>query len=353
MRSLKGSTGRKPHSVLGNGLFLLAFGRRRSGLKIGDRSFAVRTASAIGKEITMKKLICAALVFVLCFMTAALAEKPSVDRAGNSISLPDTIDSIIALAPSVTQTIMDMGLGDKIVAVDSYSAKYFPELAALPQFDMMAPDCERMAMLEPDIIFVTGMSYSYDDNPFGALMTMGVSMVVVPSSESIKGIREDVIFIGDCLGVPETAAALVAGMDDTLNEVAAIAATLEEKKTVMFEIGALPYLYSFGTGTFLNEMIEIAGAENVFANQQSWISVTEESAVAANPDVILTSVDYIEDPIGEILGRTGWEGVTAVAEKAVYPIDPITSNLPNHHAVEALVEMAKAIYPDAYASLSE
>jgi len=100
-------------------------------------------------------------------------------------------------------------------------------------------------------------------------------------------------------------------------------------------------------------MIELIGAENVFADHQSWISVTEESAVAANPDVILTSVDYIEDPVGEILSRTGWENVTAVADKAVFLINPTTSNLPNHHAVEALVEMAQAVYPDAYASLSE
>jgi len=301
----------------------------------------------------MKKLICAMLALVLVFASAALAEKPAVDRAGNTITLPETVDTIITLAPSITQTVLDLGLGDKIVAVDTYSAQYFPEVADLPQYDMMTPDCEQMAMLEPDVIFVTGMSYSYNDNPFAPLMTLGVSMVVVPSSESIEGIRKDILFIGECLDVQEEAAALVAGMDDTLNAVSDIAATIGEKKTVMFEIGALPHIYSFGKNNFLNEMIELLGAVNVFADQTSWISVTEESAVAANPDVILTSVDYIEDPIGEILSRTGWENVTAIANKAVYPINPTTSNLPNHHAVEALVEMAQAVYPDAYASLSK
>lgn len=301
----------------------------------------------------MKKLICAVLVLVLMFTACALAEKPAKDRAGNVISLPEDVGSIISLAPSITQVVLDLGLGDRIAAVDTYSAMYFPELAGLPQFDMMNPDCEQMAMLEPDVIFVTGMSYSYNDNPFGVLMQLGVSMVVVPSSESISGIREDVIFIGDCLNASEAAAELVSGMDATLNAVSGIGAGIEDRKTVMIELGALPYLYSTGSGNFLHEMIELLGAENVFAEQKSWISVTEESAVSANPDVILTSVDYIEDPIGEILGRAGWQGVTAVAEKAVYAIDPIASNLPNHHVVDALVEMALAVYPDAYASLNE
>lgn len=301
----------------------------------------------------MKKLICAVLVLAMCFCTGALAEKPSVDRAGNAIVLPENIETIITLAPSITQTVLDMGLGEKIMAVDDYSAQYFPEVANLPRFDMMNPDCEQMAMLEPDVIFVTGMSYSYNDNPFAPLMAMGVTMVVVPSSENIEGIKQDIVFIGDCLGAGEEAAGLTAGMDRTLNAVAEIAAAIEGKKTVLFELAALPRLYSFGKGNFLNEMIELIGAENVFAEYHSWISVTEESAVAANPDVILTSVDYIEDPVGEILSRPGWEGVTAVINEAVYTIDPITSNLANHHVTDALVEMALAVYPDAYASLCE
>lgn len=301
----------------------------------------------------MKKLICAVLVLAMCLCMGALAEKPCVDRAGNAIALPENIETIITLAPSITQTVLDMSLAEKIVAVDNYSAQYFPEVADLPRFDMMNPDCEQMAMLEPDVIFVTGMSYSYNDNPFAPLMAMGVSMVVVPSSENMEGIKQDIAFIGDCLDAGEEAAALTAGMDRTLNAVAEIAAAIEEKKTVLLELAALPRLYSFGSGSFLNEMIELIGAENVFAEYHSWISVTEESAVAANPDVILTSVDYIEDPVGEILSRPGWEGVTAVINGAVYSIDPITSNLANHHVTDALVEMALAIYPDAYASLCE
>ena len=115
-----------------------------------------------------------------------------------------------------------------------------------------------------------------------------------------------------------------------------------------FEISAAPYCYSFGEGVFLNEMIDLIGAENVLAGQEGWLSVEEESVVSANPDVILTNVNYIEDPVGEILARPGWEGVTAVQNGGVHTIDNKTSSLPNENIVQALKEMAKAVYPDLY-----
>ena len=134
--------------------------------------------------------------------------------------------------------------------------------------------------------------------------------------------------------------------------VGATGETITEPKTLLFEISPVPYLYSFGTGVYLNEMIELIGAKNVLADQEGWLSVTEESAVAANPDVILTSDNFSnEDPVAEILGREGWQNVTAVAEGQVAYIDNAASSLPNHHIVDALVEMAKAVYPDAYAEL--
>jgi len=99
---------------------------------------------------------------------------------------------------------------------------------------------------------------------------------------------------------------------------------------------------------FLNEMIELIGAENVFADQQSWIAVTQEAALSANPDVILTNVSYIPNPVDEIKTRDGWDAVKAVKDGNVIYIDNMSSSLPNQGIVKALHEMAKAVYPDKY-----
>ena len=288
--------------------------------------------------------------------TTILAEEaalPTEDRAGNEITVPEEITKVISMAPSTSEVLEELGLTDLLVAVDTYTPYYVENTAELPQFDMMAPDCETMLSLDPDIVFVTGMSYVGGENPFQELINAGVCLVEIPSSNSIADIQEDVQFISDCFGMSEEGAAVVETMQEKIDEIAAIGETITEKKTVMFETSALPYLYSFGSGVYLNEMLELIGAENVFADQESWISVTEEVAIAANPDVILTSVDYVEDPVGEILARVGWEDITAVKNEAVYQIDSSSSNQPNHNIVIALEQMAKAVYPEEYAEIGE
>jgi iron complex transport system substrate-binding protein len=300
----------------------------------------------------MKKL--AAILMVLMMLAvSACAETPTTDRAGNSVTLPEDPQKVICLSSSANQTLESLGLLDRVIAVDTYTPTYIPALAELPQFDMMAPDVEQIALLEPDLIIVTGMALSDGTNPYQPLIDMGVCIAIIPSSESIQGIKDDIAFIASIFGVEEAGQSLIDGMQATIDEVSAIAATITEKKSVFFEISAMPYLYSFGTGTFLDEMLTLVGAENVMADQAGWVSVTEEDAVAANPDVILTCVNYIEDPVGEIMARPGWENVTAVANSDVHYITNDYATLSNEHVVKGLVEIALAVYPDAYAALAE
>ncbi len=299
----------------------------------------------------MKKLFALALALMLCLSAAFAA--PTEDRAGEPIDLPGQIEKIVSMAPSTTRVLTDLGLADKLAAVDTYSAYYQPELAGLPQFDMMAPDVEKLAEMAPDVIFITGMSLSGGDNPYQALIDLGIPVVQIPSSSSIAAIQEDVLFIGECVGETEGAQALVDEMQAGIDEIAAIGAAIEPKKSVAVEVAALPYLCYAGGGTYIDEMISLIGAVNAYGDADPWASVTEEAAVAANPDVILTCISYLPDPVGEILGREGWGEVTAIAAGAVFQLDEESSNQPNHRIVKALREMAAAVYPEAFGALEE
>ena len=276
------------------------------------------------------------------------ADRPTVDPSGAEIIIPDRIDSIAVLAPSLTEMVTALGHGNQIVAYDTYSVGLEGIPDDVPVLDTGSPDMEQLLALTPDVLFVSNLSLYDQESPYQQLIDNGVCVVCVPTSDSIADIQSDIAFVAAVLGETERGEKLIEDMQAEIDRIAKIGATITEKKTVYFEISAAPYMYSFGTDVFLNELIELIGAENILADQSGWLSVGEESVVAANPDVILTNVNYIDNPVQEIKDRSGWDALTAVQDGAVYCIDNNASSLPNQNVVKALKQMAEAVYPEYY-----
>ena len=270
------------------------------------------------------------------------------DREGNPISLPDKIERIITMGPSNTEILVALGFADMIVAIDEYSENVAGLKPGIPQFSMMQPDGEQIISMMPDAIFVTGMSKAGGDEPFKVVSDAGVCLLYIPSSASLSAIMDDIHFIASVMGAKAEGDAIVEKMESEIEAVRAVGRAIADKKTVYFEISAAPWMYSFGTGVFLDEMIGLIGAVNILGDQDSWVSVADEIVLAADPDVILTSVNYIDDPVGEIMARPGWGSIAAVRNGEVYFIDTDASNRPSHNVVIALLQMAKAVYPELY-----
>ena len=271
-----------------------------------------------------------------------------MDRDGNPITLPATMERIISMGPSNTEVLVALGFADRIIATDTYSENVPGINAGISLFSMMSPDGEQIISLAPDVIFVTGMSRAGGEDPFKIIADAGICLVYMPSSTSIEAIKEDIRFMAAVMGVVDKGEEIVVGMEKEIDDIVAVTKTLDAGRKVYFEIGAAPYMYSFGHDTFLNEMIGMLGGVNIFADQNSWISVADEAVLAADPDIILTSVNYIDDPIGEIKSRDGWDVITAIKNDAVYYISTDASNRPSHNIVIALRQMAEAIYPGAF-----
>ncbi|MGL9832442.1 iron compound ABC transporter iron compound-binding protein [Enterococcus sp. MSG3285] len=278
---------------------------------------------------------------------------PTKDRSDKEITLPKEATKIISLVPSTTEVIEDLGKTDQLIAVDTQSSTMMTDLKKLPQMDMMAVDAEKLIALKPQIVYVNDINLASSESVWKQVEDAGITVVNIPTSTSIKAIKEDVQFIADSLSEHEKGQKLIKTMDQEIDEVAKIGKTIKKPKTVLFEVAALPDIYSFGNGTFLNEMIETIGAKNVLANEKGWLPVTEEAAIAAKPEVILTNVNYMKDPAKEILARKNWENVPAVQNKEVFEIDNMSSSLPNNHITKALKQMAKAVYPEEYKDLKD
>ena len=280
--------------------------------------------------------------------TEGMAALPTVDPSGAPITVPENIETIAVLSPTLAQEVIALGFGDKIVAHDLQSVG----LSGLPECDVvvdfMQPDMEQLAALNPDVLFVSAMTLYDQEAPYQSLIDQGVCVICVPTSESIAAIKNDLTFMAAALGVSEKGGELITAMQTEIDKIAAIGETITDKKTVYFEISPAPYMYSFGNGVFLNEMIELIGAANVLADQTGWLPVEAETIVAANPDVILTNVNYTENPTEEIMTREGWADMTAVVNKNVFYIDNMASSSANQNIVTAMKQMAEAIYPEHY-----
>ena len=298
-----------------------------------------------------KKLLSLLLCTVMLFSVACSSnnEKTVTDREGNEVAIPTNIEKIVSTAPSNTEILSALGVGNKIVCMDTYSADIEGVNKEAKQMDFTSPDAEAIIELEPDIVIASGYNKAgSSDDPFKSLSDVGIPVVYIPSSDSIDGIYKDIEFIASIVKQDEKGKEIVSNMKSEIEKVSEVGKTIKDKKKVYIEIGPAPSLYSVGGSTFLNEMVEIIGAENIFKDQDAWISPSEESVIDANPDVILTTVNYVENPTDEIKSREGWENINAVKNDEVYYIDANSSSRPTQNIIKALKEMSKAIYPDEY-----
>ncbi len=287
-------------------------------------------------------------------------EKPVTDRAGNPVEIPEDVQKIISMAPSVTELLIDLGLSDKIIACDTYSgfSAFASALAAdLPQFDMMAPDNEAIVALEPDIVFTTGMSYAGGDDVYAAVKNAGICVCDLPTAASLDDIKEDILFIGEAVGEAEAASSIVDKMTGSIEQLSELAGTIPEKKTVLYLMSVptpdYPDIYTCGKGTYMDEIFSLVGAENIAGDIDfEWPTLSEEDILAKAPDVIIIGDTYTPDPVETVLALEGWESIPAIAEKQVFAIDGDAFNQPNQYVMNSACEIAKQIYPDIYADLS-
>lgn len=299
------------------------------------------------------KLFSLALIVILVMTTLVSCNNTTAtmtDREGNSFKLPKKINTIISTAPSNTEILVGLGLSDKLVAIDKYSTDVEGINKNLPKIDFKNPDAETIVALKPDIIIASGHNKTGNQDPFAAVKEAGIEVVYIPTSSSIEDLYKDIDFISKITGTESKGDEMITNMKNEINSIKKIGDSIVDKKNIYFEIGSTSALYSFGNNTFLNEMIEIAGGKNIFANENSWISPSAEAIVKANPDVILTN-EPIENAVDAIKTREGFKDVKAVKENNVFAIDNNSSSRPSQNIIKALKQIAKAIYPKEYSNV--
>ena len=126
----------------------------------------------------------------------------------------------------------------------------------------------------------------------------------------------------------------------------------DQQKTVLVMMNVpsaeYPTIYTFGKGTYMNEMLEAIGAKNAFGDKEGWLSISVEDAIKANPDVILMDCNWMPDAADQVKALAGWENVNAIKNGAVYAVNEDLCSRPNQHVSEATLEWAKLIYAEKF-----
>lgn len=282
--------------------------------------------------------LCAML---LCAALPALAEEPVtvLDMTGREITLEGPVTRIVALTASDCEILYALGAGDLLVGRGEY-CDYPAEVLEKPVVKSGAEtNLEEILALEPQVVLMATMAQTVEQ--VEALENAGVK-VVVSDAQNLEGVYEAITLIGALTGKNAEAEALCGQMKDTFAGIAAKAEKTE--KTVYFEVSPLQWgLWAAGKGTFMDEIAEICGLTNAFADVEGWGAVSEEAVLEKDPDYIVTTSMYWGEgptPVEEIMSRAGWDQLKAVQNHQVFNADESAITRPGPRLMEA----AEALY---------
>ena len=259
---------------------------------------------------------------------------------------------IVSTAPSITELLYALGLGDRIVGVDRFS-RYPPEALRKPKIgDYANPNLETIASLRPDLVIIPV-------NPAKLAERLAVLRLKVLEidQESIAKLYESFRIIGQATGATAQAAKLASTVQGQLEVIRARAAPLKRTR-MMFVVGRTPNrldgLIVVGQASYLNEIITLAGGENVFRDAvASYPGVSLEEILARNPDVILDMGD-MADTVGvtdqhkrEVTSL--WErlaSVNAVKQHRVHAVASDIYVVPGPRVVDAAKAFFAMLHPD-------
>ncbi|MEX0975449.1 MAG: cobalamin-binding protein [Bacillota bacterium] len=287
-------------------------------------------------------------VAILVFSTLASGcSRPVTAKygSGKEIVLPKRPSRIVSLAPSNTEILFALGLGDLVKGVTTY-CDYPPEATEKPDVGgFMDFSAEKIVSLNPDLILAT----SGQDQGLAPLIAMGIPVAILDAA-TMDEIGDCIRVVGDLTGKKREAQKLIAEIE---REVETIASKVEavpdsERPKVMYVAWDDPIL-TVGPGTLIDHMISLAGGRNIAgATGEPYPTYSMEAVLVEDPDVLLLPRVHGGLDLSALRARTAWKDLTAVREGRVYLLDDNLVSRPGPRAVQGLREIAAALYPELF-----
>jgi iron complex transport system substrate-binding protein len=259
---------------------------------------------------------------------------------------------LVSTAPSITELLYALGLGDRIVGVDRFS-HYPQEAVTKTQIgDYAAPNLEIIAALKPTLVLIPVNPVQLRQR----LEALHLSVLEL-DQEGLAKMFASFRQVGDATGTSAQAQKLIDSTKQQLDSIRAGASKAKPTK-VMFIVGRAPNgldgLMAVGHASFLNELIEIAGGTNIFNDASAgYVKISLEEVLARNPDVIIDMGDMSDtakvteaqkQSVAALWSRMN--SIQAVRARRVHAVASDIFVVPGPRVADAANEFFKMLHPE-------
>jgi iron complex transport system substrate-binding protein len=280
-----------------------------------------------------------ALALTACTPSGQTPVNYVFDDLGRLVAINGTPQRIISLAPSNTEILFALGLGDKVVGVTDY-CDYPPEaLNKTKVGGYVNPDIEKIVALNPDLILV---AYGTPMDVINTLAGLGLTVYGIKTTD-LDDLLNDIRRVGEITDKEVEAQALTSEMESRIQVVTNQTQELEQRPKVFYIVWHDP-LWTAGPGTFINELIEKAGGVNICQNITGYAQISLEDVLASNPEIIIAS----EESYDWAMNATELASTNASQTGRIYTLDDDLVQRPGPRLVKGLEWFAYLIHPEIF-----
>jgi len=252
------------------------------------------------------------------------------------VRVPTSTGKVVSLVPSVTEIIYALGQERQLAGNTTFCNYPAQARDVYKVGDFSNPSVERILALKPRLVFAT---LPEQQTTVERLKQMGIR-VFVSRPVNLDSMLQEILRIGQELGVAARAETLVSGMKERLGRIPVPSL----KPRVYLEISEQP-LMSVGAGSFIAEAVVRAGGENIFgAVRKEYPEVSQEQVIARNPEIII--ILHPQSKAKDVALRLGWQNVAAVKAGRIYDdVDPDLLLRSGPRIIDGIEALAKRFQP--------
>jgi iron complex transport system substrate-binding protein len=305
----------------------------------------------LNRYLRFSLLALAALPIVLgsaCAAPARSSTSSFTDQLGRSVKIDKLPQRIISLAPSNTEILYSLGLGDRVVAVTSYD-NYPPEVKQKPNIGGFSdPNIEKIVSLSPDLVVAAPI---HEKQVIPELEAKGITVLAL-APKTLDDVMSAISLVGNATGTSSKASEVVSGMQKRIKAITDKTDKLAagQKPKVLYIVWHDPLMAS-GAETFHDELIRKAGGVNMIQDASGYPTISLETVINDNPDIILAGIGMGEGqdaPLKFAQSEPRLRDVSARLNSRVYGIDSDLSGRAGPRIVDVLEQFARIIHPELF-----